>query len=156
MSVLIHYEQGGIHLKKIIAVMCAFMIVVLLGITGEAAQSTPESSSMPPKLTQEQKAEMSKQFEEEFKAAQEKFNALTDKQKKEIYDLYDKVNVAKVKLLDKYVEFGLLSKEDAEAMQKHMASFSEKVREDQQFIGFKGMGHHKTPITEQSDSTKTE
>lgn len=124
--------------------MSAFVFVFLLGITGEAAQSTSESSSMPPKLTQEQKAEMSKQFEAEYKAAQEKFNALTDKQKEEIYDLYDKVNVAKLKLLDKYVEFGLLTKEDAEAMKTHMAKFSEKVREEQQFIGFKGMGHRKT------------
>ena len=68
---------------------------------------------MPPALTEEQKDEMAKQMEAEYKAMQEKFNALSDDQKKEIYDLYDKVNVAKIRLLDKYVEFGLMSEDEA-------------------------------------------
>lgn len=134
------------------------MLICILGISGEAAQPTPESSPMPPKMTEAQKEEMAKEFEAKYKEAQEKFDALSDKQKKEIYDLYDKVNVAKVKLLDKYVEFGLLSKEDAEAMQKHMAKWAEKAREEQQFIGVKGPRAHKVPAEsiENSESTQTE
>ena len=37
---------------------------------------------MPPALTEEQKDEMAKQMEAEYKAMQEKFNALSDDQKK--------------------------------------------------------------------------
>ncbi len=112
-----------------------------MGVSGEAAQPNAETSPMPPKMTEEQKQE----FEAKYKEAQEKFNALSTEEKNELYDLYDKVNVAKVKLLDKYVELGLLSKEEAEAIQKHMAQSAQTARNEQQFIGIKGARSHKVP-----------
>lgn len=111
-------------------------LAATLSLTGYAKESTKEVST-PPALTEEQKEEMAKQFEAEYKEMQEKFSALTDEQKKEIYDLYDKVNVAKIKLLDKYVELGLITEEEANSIQKHMSEVSEKVRNEGQFIGFK-------------------
>ncbi|MDD6760670.1 MAG: DUF2680 domain-containing protein, partial [Turicibacter sp.] len=107
-------------MKKINMTLGAIFLAATLSLTGYAKESTKEVPT-PPALTEEQKGEMAKQFEAEYKEMQEKFSALTDEQKKEIYDLYDKVNVAKIKLLDKYVELGLMTDEEAKSIQKHMS-----------------------------------
>ncbi len=152
-SVLIQTKQGGISLKKLVSILSALMLIFIMGVSGEAA-SNSQSAPMPPKMTEEQKQE----FQAKYKEAQEKFNALSTEQKNELYDLYDKVNVAKVKLLDKYVELGLLSKEEAEAIQKHMAQSAETARHEQQFIGIKGVRPPKIPAqsTEPAKESKTE
>ena len=141
MSVLILKKQGGIQLKKLGSILSALMLIFILGVSGAAAQPNAETSPMPPQMTEEQKQE----FEAKYKEAQEKFNALSTEEKNELYDLYDKVNVAKVKLLDKYVELGLLSNEEAEAIQKQMVQSAETARNEQQFIGIKGVRSHKVP-----------
>mgnify|MGYP000031400770 FL=1 len=123
-------------MKKINMTLGAIFLAATLILTGYAKESTKEMPT-PSALTEEQKGEMAKQFEAEYKQMQEKFSALTDEQKKEIYDLYDKVNVAKIKLLDKYVELGLMTDEEAKSIQKHMSDVSEKIRSEGQFIGFK-------------------
>ena len=68
---------------------------------------------------------------------QEKFSALSDEEKKEIYDLYDKVNDAKTELLDKYVELGLMTEQEAKAIKEQMSKHAEKIKDDGKFIGFK-------------------
>ncbi|MBP3907414.1 MAG: DUF2680 domain-containing protein [Turicibacter sp.] len=123
-------------MKKMNMTLGTIFLAATLSLTGYAKESTKEVPT-PPALTEEQKGEMAKQFEAEYKEMQEKFSALTDEQKKEIYDLYDKVNVAKIKLLDKYVELGLMTDEEAKSIQKHMSDVSEKIRSEGQFIGFK-------------------
>lgn len=123
-------------MKKMSMTLGTIFLAATLSLTGYAKESTKEVPT-PPVLTEEQKEEMAKQFEAEYKEMQEKFSALTDEQKKEIYDLYDKVNVAKIKLLDKYVEFGLITEEEAKSIQEHMSEASEKIRSEGKFIGFK-------------------
>ena len=136
------------------------MLVGLGGINGKAAEKNDDVISVSQQLTEDQKAEMAK-HEQKFKEAQAKFDALTADQKKEIYDLFDKVNVAKVKLLDKYVEYGIISKDEAQAMQKYMAEFSEKARNEQMFIGVAGPRGPKAPkpeseTKEESKTSKTQ
>ncbi len=123
-------------MKKVSLTLGAILLAATISFTGHA-QETAKENQMPPALTEEQKGEMAKQMEAEYKEMQEKFNALSDDQKKDIYDLYDKVNVAKIKLLDKYVELGLISEDEAKDIQKQMSEMSEKIRNDGQFIGFK-------------------
>ena len=130
-------------------------VAATLSLTGYAKESTKEMPT-PPALTEEQKGEMAKQFEAEYKQMQEKFSALTDEQKKEIYDLYDKVNVAKIKLLDKYVELGLMTDEEAKSIQKHMSDVSEKIRSEGQFIGFKAPHFPKRAENNQQNSQDVE
>ncbi len=136
------------------------MLVGLGGINGQAAEKNDDVISVSQQLTEDQKAEMAK-HEQKFKEAQAKFDALTADQKKEIYDLFDKVNVAKVKLLDKYVEYGIISKDEVQAMQKYMAEFSEKARNEQMFIGVAGPRGPKAPkpeseTKEESKTSKTQ
>ena len=133
----------------------AIFLAATLSLTGYAKESTKEMPT-PPALTEEQKGEKAKQFEAEYKEMQEKFSALTDEQKKEIYDLYDKVNVAKIKLLDKYVELGLMTDEEAKSIQKHMSDVSEKIRSEGQFIGFKAPHFPKRAENNQQNSQDVE
>ena len=142
-------------MKKINMTLGAIFLAATLSLTGYAKESTKEMPT-PPALTEEQKGEKAKQFEAEYKQMQEKFSALTDEQKKEIYDLYDKVNVAKIKLLDKYVELGLMTDEEAKSIQKHMSDVSEKIRSDGQFIGFKAPHFPKRAENNQQNSQDVE
>ena len=138
-------------MKKINMTLGAIFLAATLSLTGYAKESTKEMPT-PPALTEEQKGEKAKQFEAEYKQMQEKFSALTDEQKKEIYDLYDKVNVTKIKLLDKYVELGLMTDEEAKSIQKHMSDVSEKIRSEGQFIGFKAPHFPKRAENNQQNS----
>ena len=142
-------------MKKINMTLGAIFLAATLSLTGYAKESTTEMPT-PPALTEEQKGEKAKQFEAEYKQMQEKFSALTDEQKKEIYDLYDKVNVAKIKLLDKYVELGLMTDEEAKSIQKHMSDVSEKIRSEGQFIGFKAPHFPKRAENNQQNSQDVE
>lgn len=142
-------------MKKINMTLGAIFLAATLSLTGYAKESTKEVPT-PPALTEEQKGEKAKQFEAEYKQMQEKFSALTDEQKKEIYDLYDKVNVAKIKLLDKYVELGLMTDEEAKSIQKHMSDVSEKIRSEGQFIGFKAPHFPKRAENNQQNSQDVE
>ena len=142
-------------MKKINMTLGAIFLAATLSLTGYAKESTKEMPT-PPALTEEQKGEKAKQFEAEYKQMQEKFSALTDGQKKEIYDLYDKVNVAKIKLLDKYVELGLMTDEEAKSIQKHMSDVSEKIRSEGQFIGFKAPHFPKRAENNQQNSQDVE
>ena len=123
-------------MNKITMTLGSIFLASTLNLTGYA-QEAPKDVPNPPSLTEEQKSEMAKKFEAEYKEMQEKFSALSDEEKKEIYDLYDKVNVAKMELLDKYVELGLMTEEEANAIQEQMSKHAEKIRNDGQFIGFK-------------------
>ncbi len=142
-------------MKKMNMTLGTIFLAATLSLTGYAKESTKEVPT-PPALTEEQKGEMAKQFEAEYKEMQEKFSALTDEQKKEIYDLYDKVNVAKIKLLDKYVELGLMTDEEAKSIQKHMSDVSEKIRSEGQFIGFKAPHFPKRAENNQQNSQDVE
>lgn len=142
-------------MKKMNMTLGTIFLAATLSLTGYAKESTKEMPT-PPALTEEQKGEMAKQFEAEYKEMQEKFSALTDEQKKEIYDLYDKVNVAKIKLLDKYVELGLMTDEEAKSIQKHMSEVSEKIRSEGQFIGFKAPHFPKRAENNQQNSQDVE
>ncbi|MGL4337311.1 MAG: DUF2680 domain-containing protein [Turicibacter sp.] len=124
-------------MKKIHSFAIAMALILTIGLTGQAQVGQPQP------LTDNQKSEMVKDYEAKYQEAQEKFNALTDKQKKELYDLYDKINVNKLKLLDKYVEFGLVSKEEADVIRAEMGNRAQEMRDTSKFIGFGGMRHHK-------------
>ena len=142
-------------MKKMNMTLGTIFLAATLSLTGYAKESTKEMPT-PPALTEEQKGEKAKQFEAEYKQMQEKFSALTDEQKKEIYDLYDKVNGAKIKLLDKYVELGLMTDEEAKSIQKHMSDVSEKIRSEGQFIGFKAPHFPKRAENNQQNSQDVE
>ncbi len=98
------------------------------------------------------------QFAEEMKQMQAKFEALSDDQKKEIYDLYDKINVSRVKLLEKYVEFGLITEEQANMMRNQLGEHAQNVRDGKQFLGLARLQNVKGghPERIETDETRTD
>ena len=70
---------------------------------------------------------------------------LTDEQKSELDALYKEAFEARKKIIDKYVEFGVMTKEKAEKKQAHMDKFYEKLKENEYIPKFhhKGHSHHK-------------
>ncbi len=55
---------------------------------------------------------------------------LTDKQKKELGKLHKEIYEKKVNLINKYVEYGVLTKEQAERMQQKMEEHYELLKEN--------------------------
>ena len=88
-----------------------------------------------PDATKEEIARSHAQMMEKMKEMQAKFDALTDEQKKEIYDLYDKINVSKVELLDKYVSFGLITEQQAATVRQQLGQYAQNMRNEKQFLG---------------------
>lgn len=117
------------------AKLCSFVIACAVVLTGSspvttiAAETGTESITLSEKDWKEKKAE----FEEDLKEACEKWNSLTDKQKKEIYNLVEKEIQAKIKLNDKLVKLGVMEKEDADDFKSHVMDKFNKCKQDGEF-----------------------
>jgi len=66
----------------------------------------------------------------DFKAAKEKWDALTDEQKAEIFGLEDQAAAIEGRIIDKYLEFGLIDAETAENMKNDLNSRKNEMREN--------------------------
>ncbi len=97
-----------------------------------AAETSTESATLSEGNTQNQKDKIAA-FEEAMKIATEKWNALTDTQRAEVYDLIEEEMKAEMKLIDKFVEFQILSKEDASAYKANMMSKFNQLKESGRF-----------------------
>ena len=84
------------------------------------------------KMTEEQKAAM-----DEMKS---KWDALTDEQKEAIYGLNDQKTDIDSKIIDKYLEYGIIEAETAESMKNAFESQKENMRENGRMpMGGRGM-----------------
>ena len=72
---------------------------------------------------------------QELQKMQEKFNALSEEQKTELYTLYDEVNSTKLKLLNKYVEFELVTPDQAKVIEENMNEMAKNIRSGKHFMG---------------------
>lgn len=63
---------------------------------------------------------------------------LTDKQQKELAGLYQEINKLKKQVLDKYVEFGAMTKEQADSVKSWIDKHYKRMEEN----GFKPMERH--------------
>lgn len=111
------------------AMACAIGLVGLSPVTVFASESKTESVTPSEKNQKEKKAA----FEEAMKNANEKWDALTDKQKSEIYILLENDMNAEIELMDKLVEFGIIKKEDADKFKIHMMQRMKKIKESGEF-----------------------
>ena len=96
-------------------------------------------------LTTEQKAAMDEQCQQQMEqrdAVLAKWNALTAAQKNEIYDLKEKASAIDSKIIDKYLEYGIVDQPTADNMKTMMNERNAQMRTDGQFpmIGGKGPG----------------
>lgn len=129
------------------AKLCSFAIAGLMGfvslspIYAYAAETNTESVT----LSEKDKDQKDKKaaFEEAMKKATEKWNTLTEKQKAEVYVLIENEMKAEIKLIDKLVEFDIISKEDATTFKARMMEKFKKLKDSGEF-----------PLTKQKETKK--
>ncbi|MBM7570692.1 YckD family protein [Aquibacillus albus] len=81
--------------------------------------------------------------EEQEEMPQYKDVKLTEEQLKELKVLYEDVINKRKGIINKYVEFGVLTKEDGEQMKKHLDKFFEKMEKDGYIPKWDKKHHHK-------------
>lgn len=65
---------------------------------------------------------------------QKKFDALSDKQRREVYKITDEITQKLVSLTDKYKELGLLTKQDADQITSVLKNGYEMAKESGRLI----------------------
>lgn len=119
------------------AKFCGFAIACIMGcaainpVYAYAADTKTESVTLSPKgKTQKDKKAA---FDEAMNKASEKWTALNEKQKAEVYALIEDEIKAEIRLMDKLLEFGIISKEDATTFKARMMERFKKVKESGEF-----------------------
>lgn len=73
--------------------------------------------------------EEKKQAKEKMEKAIAKWNSLSAEEKNQIYALYDQERALMMKIIDKYVSFGILDQADATKFKAHMEEHAKKMKE---------------------------
>lgn len=143
--------------KKFITIVCSLALVAAYAVSSFAANTTTlaikddtEALNKPnrPILTDQQKEEMKarhKVMRAKFDATNEKWNALTDAQKTEIYNLKEKSKDIESQIIDKYLQFGIIDKETETNIKARITEQNTKMRQEGKMpvLGGKRGGHIK-------------
>lgn len=117
--------------------LCGFAIACMAGLLYMSPINTyaAETNTESVKLSEENNNQRDRRtaFDEKLKKSQEKWNALTPKQKEEVYSLYENRIQSENKLLDKLVQFGVIEKEDAALIKAHRLEYFNKAKKSGEF-----------------------
>lgn len=116
---------------------CSIAIAFVIGctslspITAYAAETNTESIT----LSQNEQGQKDRRaaFEDSMKKAADQWNTLSDKQKAEVYALIENEMKSEIKLMDKLVEFGIITKEDSSAFKGRMLERFKKIKSSGEF-----------------------
>lgn len=120
--------------KAKLCALAAACIIGSIGITpvsAFAAEANSESVTLSDKNEKQDRNRSS--FKERMRKANENWNALTEKQKKEAYSLLEKEMKLNIKLMDKLVELGVFEKEDVSNYKTRIWEKYNKVIETGEF-----------------------
>lgn len=129
------------------AKLCSFAVACMIGSIGLspmtvlASETNTESITLSERDKDQEKKRAA--FEEAIKKANEKWNTLTKEQKSEIYGLIENEMKAEMKLIDKFVEFGVMQKTDADSFKIHMMEKLNRLKESGEFPLFRQNGRKK-------------
>lgn len=117
--------------------LCGFAIAFMIGCVGfnPVSVSAADTNSGSVTLSEKDKDQKDQRaaFEESVKKANDKWNTLTDKQKSEVYALLENEMNAEVKLIDKLVDLGIFSKEDATTIKTRMQGKLNELKKTGEF-----------------------
>jgi ribosomal protein S20 len=116
---------------KLFAVACLVGLIGLCPRTAIAADTDTGSKTISEKDSGQKDRRSS--FEEKMQKAAESWNALTKKQKDEIYNLLENSLKSEIKVMDKLVEYGVIGKEDAAAIKANMTDNLKSMKESGEF-----------------------
>jgi len=113
-------------MKRIYSLLIALAVICSLSASALAAEtSTPEPSGAP-------KSEDIKMILDEM---QTNFDALSDKEKEEIYKIGDNITEQYISLVEKYADFGILSEDEATKLTEMLGERNEKMQENGRMLG---------------------
>lgn len=72
-------------------------------------------------------------FDDAMKQATDKWNSLSASQKAEVYSLIENEIKAQIRLMDKFVELGIINKDDATALKARMMDRFKKMKDSGEF-----------------------
>jgi ribosomal protein S20 len=100
------------------AAACMIGCIAISPVSVLASETNSESVT----LSENDKDQKDKKsaFDDALKKANDKWDALTDKQKAEVFALLEDEMKAEFKLMDKLVDFGVIDKADANAIKTRM------------------------------------
>lgn len=119
------------------AKLCSIAIAGIIGLAGisplhiYAADAGNESVTL--SETKSNHREKKAAFEKKLKEANEKWNALTDEQKADVYALLEEEIQVRNRLIDKLVELEIMDSNDAKNFKAHMSEGYDKVKESGEF-----------------------
>ena len=109
------------------AFACIIGLFSFIPCTAFAAEADTETTPLFEKEKDDQ--DKVRALEDKMIAATEKWNALSKKQKNEVYALMEKEMKAKFKVMDVYVKLGIILEEDAEHMKGRMKEKFNEIKE---------------------------
>lgn len=119
------------------AKLCGFAMAGILGCAGfmpmyaYATETNQESVTLSDKLDNQKDRKAA--FEDSMQKANEKWSTLTDQQKSEVYALIEDEMKAEMRLLDKLVEYEIISKDDATAVKGHLMNRFAQIKKSGEF-----------------------
>lgn len=119
------------------AKLCALAIACTVGFLGLSPKTAhaAENNTGSVTLSERENDQKDKRaaYEEKLDKAYDNWNALTKKQKDEVYSLLESELKAEIKVMDKLAAYGVLEKEDAAAIKTLMIENFNKAKESQEF-----------------------
>ena len=98
----------------------AISLAVLFSTTTTGTVKATMPVPAPPQVQEKEKPQETTQITKDANELQDRFNRLTEEQKQEIFQMTGEIREKQHKLIDKYVEFGLLTQEEATALKEAM------------------------------------
>lgn len=144
--------------NKVIVTICALALLLTMGMStlmiyasDESSISTVESNTElgdPAADCAKSGKKPKDESNQKFKDFHEKWSALSDKQKAEVFDLVDDIADDQIELLDKLVEFKVLDEETACEIK---AKMGEKIAAIKAGSAFFGLGFGRGPKKQKSN-----
>jgi len=115
--------------------LCTFAVALSMGLAIATPVTTfaTETNAQEFITNKEENQRRRGEFDEKMKKAREKWDALSDKQKNEVYSLLEQEVEVETKLFKKLVDFGVMDKADAEKSVSYLNECLKRLKESKAF-----------------------
>lgn len=114
-----------------LAIACMLLCQSIGPVSALAAETNTESITLSENTQNQQDKKAA--FDDAMKKATEKWNSLSASQKAEVYSLIENEMKAEIKLMDKFAELGIISKDDVNALKARMMDRFSKMKSGGEF-----------------------
>jgi len=127
------------------AKLCGFAMISAIGIAslGSITTVTAQTNTDSVTLTENKNRDKKAAFEKKMKAAEEKWNTLTQAQKDEVYALLMTEMEDESKVLDKLAELGVLETSDVDILKAFKIEMYNRLKESGEFPFSRNKGRKK-------------